>query len=392
MTQVRLFLEKLGANFQIYTTDQLFDLLSTRNHPAYIKLHRALLNRERTRFFSLIFLAFMSLWLALDFLLLAHNTFLDLAGIKTAALVVLLIMVLSRPNSGGLLLSRLVLALFLAIFPLIFIVSSHQLSTDAKAQPHRLLLQFYALLPYLSVAGLGLFPLTLLESLSYAVSLGGITVASWIYLMGSSIEQLLPSLWLLSLMTGLAVVSSAMQLQDMISLISRASYDSLTGTLSQRSAIASLIRDFQNSVLHDHAFSIVLIELQGLDNSGRTYDPQTYDRIILEAADILREDLRSNDTLARWRDNVFLLILTETDCPGVKVTLDRLRKIGIGTLPDGQPITAAIGAAERGIDQISDWHGLIELADRRLQQANQLGEDRSVYCGERASTARTNLL
>jgi PleD family two-component response regulator len=80
--------------------------------------------------------------------------------------------------------------------------------------------------------------------------------------------------------------------------------------------------------------------------------------------------------------------LSNTDCQGVKVTIDRLRKIGIGTLPDGHPITAAIGSAERILDAVTDWQALLDLAEQRLQEAKHQGKDRSVYCGERAYTGK----
>ena len=377
-------MEKLGANFQIYTIDQLFDLITTRNHPAYINKHRALLSSERIRYFSVFFLPFITLWLALDFLVFQPNILTTLAAIKGGAISILLILIWPMKKTAAVPLARLMLALFLGIFPFIFIATSYQLVGRSEAESHRLLIQLYAMLPYMSVAGLGLFPLSVLEVLAYALPLSTIAVAGWAYLIYFSIEQILPSLWLLSIMIGLAVVSAAMQLQDMISLISRSSYDPVTGTLSRQSGCAKLVREFQTALLHDHHFSIVLIELEDLDHVGQTFDTQTYDRIVLEAAVILGEDLRSNDTLVRWSDTVFLLMLSDTDCQGVKVTIDRLRKIGIGTLPDGHPITAAIGSAERILDQITDWQALIDLTEQRLQEARRQGKDRSIYCGERA--------
>ena len=382
MTQLRLFLEKLGANFQIYTIDQLFDLITSRNHPDYIERHRALLSSERIRSFSMLFLLFTTLWLAYDLLFLSLNTFISLAIIKGAAIGLLTILAWPKQVTS-LSLSRLLLALFLAIFPFIFMATSYQLLAQSEVESHRLLVQLYAMLPYMSVAGLGLFPLSVLEVLAFALPISTVAVAGWGYFAHFSLDQMIPSLGLLAIMIGLSVVSAAIQLQAMISLASRPTYDPDTGTLTRQSGIANMAHEFHTSLFHDHPLSIVLIELEDLDNAGETYDKQTYDRIILEAVVILGEDLRSNDTLVRWSENVFLLMLSKTECQGVKVTIDRLRKIGLGTLPDGQPITAGIGAAERVLDQVNDWHALIELADQRLQEAKRLGRDRSVYCGER---------
>jgi diguanylate cyclase (GGDEF)-like protein len=385
MTQVRLFLEKLGANFQIYSFVQLVNLISGRDHPIYVKRYRALLNSERIRFFSLLFVLFTSLWLLIDYLLLAKQIFIAFATIKGAVIGLLLLLIWPERKTATLYLTPVLLGLFLSIFPAIFIASSYQLVIRPEVDSDRLLIQLYAVLPYLSVAGLGLFPLTVLETLAYALPLATIAVAGWGYFIDFSLDQMLPSIGLLSIMIALAAVSAAMQLQDMITLANRPIYDPLTATLSRQSGIANLAREFHSAVLQDQPFAVVLIELEDLDDYGKNFDIQTYDRIILEAADILGEDLRSGDTLVRWSGNGFLLMLSNTDCLGVKVTIDRLRKIGMGTLADGQPITAAIGAAERVLDQVNDWHSLLEMAEQRLQQAKRLGKDRSIYCGEQTA-------
>ena len=382
MTQLRLFLEKLGANFQIYTVDQFFDLLTARNHPLYIKHHRSLLNIERIRFFSILFGVLMPLWLSFDYLVLTSETFTRLAYVKAVVMVVFILLAWPKNNTGSQLASRFLMALFLFAFPIIFLTSNYYFAKTLEGGRNQSMLQLYALLPYLSVAGLGLFPLTMLEALAYAASLSAIAIGGWLYFINFPILQMLPSIWLLLIMIGLAVISAALQLQGMIFLVSRPSYDPVTSTLSRRSGIDNLVREFQMAILHDNHFSIVFIELEDLDTIVSEYDSHTYDRIVLEAADILGEDLRSNDTLIRWSDKTFMIMLPKTNCTGVRVAIERIRKIGLGTLPDGQPITACIGAAERMLDEITDWHALIDLADLRLVHAKGTGKDRTIFCGE----------
>lgn len=50
--------------------------------------------------------------------------------------------------------------------------------------------------------------------------------------------------------------------------------------------------------------------------------------------------------------------------------------------PDGQPVTASIGVAERIADSAQDWPALIELADARMYQAKMSGKARSVMAGD----------
>ena len=92
-----------------------------------------------------------------------------------------------------------------------------------------LLLRVYELLPFVVVAGLAVFPLTVLETLLYALPI------FMAYLYGVHINgefrfaENVGTLWLLLLVTGAAMVSSLSQLRYMIALVRRASADTLTG-------------------------------------------------------------------------------------------------------------------------------------------------------------------
>jgi PleD family two-component response regulator len=46
--------------------------------------------------------------------------------------------------------------------------------------------------------------------------------------------------------------------------------------------------------------------------------------------------------------------------------------------PDGKPMTASIGVAERTLDSRDDWRKLIEIADQRMYTAKQSGKDRII--------------
>nr|MBP7490327.1 diguanylate cyclase [Azospira sp.] len=56
----------------------------------------------------------------------------------------------------------------------------------------------------------------------------------------------------------------------------------------------------------------------------------------------------------------------------------RMRQAGFGLRPDGSPVTASIGIAERLEDQTLDWKTLVEKADQRMYRAKQSGRDRVV--------------
>jgi len=164
----------------------------------------------------------------------------------------------------------------------------------------------------------------------------------------------------------------------MISMVSRTSFDPLTGAISRRSGIDFLIREFQMALMHNDNFAIALIDLDNLDSVIAKHDYSAYEHVLLEAARMLQGGLRHNDRLVRWEEKVFLLILPNTDSKGVRVTLDRIHRKGISSLPDGESVTASIGSAERMEDHLEDWHDLVKLVDKRRDKAKLSGKDRSV--------------
>jgi len=91
---------------------------------------------------------------------------------------------------------------------------------------------------------------------------------------------------------------------------------------------------------------------------------------------IVSSNLRRGDMLVRWGGEEFLLIMPNTDLIQAEAALFRMRNIGFGMRPDNTPLTASIGIAERSADQLTDWKGLVGLADQRMYLAKQGGRNR----------------
>ncbi len=384
MKQMDKFLQHLGSNYRIYTPEQFSDLFSSSKHPAYINEHRAIITIERVRFFAALFAVLMPLWLVIDFVVFPAKIFESIALIRGASTMLFVYLALPRKTDNSLPASRLTLAIFLFNLPVTFISTVYFMAGTPPEGSSLLLIHIYALLPYMSVAGLGVFPLTVFETLAFSVPLSIVAIGGWSYFHMESLLDLIPSIWLLLLLVGLVFFSATIQLQYMISLVSRTSFDPVTGALSRRSGIDALVREFQVAMMHNDNFAIALIDLDNVESIISKYDYSAYDHALLEAAKMLQEGLRHNDKLVRWGEKVFLLILPNTDSKGVRITLDRIHKKGISSLPNGEPVTASIGVAERMTDQIGDWNELVDLVDKRRDEAKLAGKDQVVSFNEKS--------
>lgn len=378
MKQLDMLLKHLGSGYRVYTPEQLSDLFSTLRHPQHINVHRSTLIIERVRFFSALFAVLMPLWLIIDYLIFPLELFESVAIIRAVSTMVFIYQAWPRKIKNSLTSGRLYLGIFLLNLPVAFLSTVYFLGGHGLEGNSLTLIHLYALLPYMSVFGIGVFPLTVYESLAFSIPLSLVSIGGWIIFDTATLIELFPSIWLLLMLVGLVLFSATIQLQYMISMVSHTSFDPLTGALSRRSGTDLLIREFQMALMQNDNFAIALIDLDNMESVIAKHDYSAYEHVLLEAARMLQGGLRHNDRLVRWEEKVFLLVLPNTDSKGVRVTLDRIHKKGISSLPDGESVTASIGAAERMEDQLEDWHDLVELADKRRDEAKLSGKDRSV--------------
>ena len=74
------------------------------------------------------------------------------------------------------------------------------------------------------------------------------------------------------------------------------------------------------------------------------------------------------------------MIMPGTDKEQARLALGRMVQKGFGMRPDGLPLTASIGLAERFADHIESPQQLLELADKRMYLAKTSGRNR--LCAE----------
>lgn len=102
------------------------------------------------------------------------------------------------------------------------------------------------------------------------------------------------------------------------------------------------------------------------------------DTVLNASAAMLRNMLRNGDMLGRWGGEEFILTFPNTTMEQAMQAIQRMRQHGLGLRPEGQPVTASIGIAERISDQTPDWKALIERADERMYVAKTSGRNRVV--------------
>lgn len=354
-------------------------LVSPHYHLSLLARRRATMIVNRVRLFAFLFAVLTPLWSIVDLVVFPFDLWLSLAVLRFLASAAFLTLLLHYRPSGNLFDAYRAMAFLFAIPTIFFIAShivlgSHQLSGLSAA-----IGAGYAFLPFVLLAGLAVFPLTLIENLIIASpilivqALAGIL--SWPTLDWPSFAG---AFWLLTLITGVSTLAGMSQLAFMIALVGQAIRDPLTGIFSRRSGeevleLQSIIASRSGAPL-----SVAFIDLDHFKSVNDQFGHEAGDKVLIGATESVSANLRRGDMLSRWGGEEFLLIMPNTDLTQGEQALERLRAIGFGMRPDGSPMTASIGIAERLADQTVDWKELVDKADQRMYRAKQAGRHRVI--------------
>lgn len=373
--------QHLAATYRIHSLDQLLELLSPSEHPAFLQEHRNRLILDRVSFLATLLAIAIPLWFLVDLMLLPQEMIVPIAVIRAVSTLWFVLQAWPWQIAPTKHSAWFTMGLLLLNLPITFFASAHYLLSVEAQDSVTLAIQLYALLPYIAIGLLGLFPLTAMEGALLTLPLAVITITIWSFYAATNLLHLLPTVWLLFVILAIVFFSATLQLQYMISLIGRADYDPVTGALTRRSGTENLARLFENSTMQNEPLSVALVDVDEVQKIIKKHGYATYDHVVQEAADILRDDLRHSDLLVRWGEKRFLLILPNTHCEGAAISIERIHSGGIGTLPDGTPVTASIGVVERIKDEITEWQTVLQLVERRRELAKRQGKDRAVNAG-----------
>lgn len=356
-------------------------LLSPHAHFSLLARRRATMIVNRVRLFAFLFAVLTPLWALIDYFVFPYPLWFSLAALRiTASFAFALVVVGYRP-SGSLPDAYRAMALLFAI-PTVFYVASHQLlAGHPLAGLSAAIATGYAFLPFVLLAGLAIFPLTFLENvliaspILFAQALSG--YMRWATLDWPSFAG---AFWLLTLITGVSNLAGMSQLAFMIALVRQAIRDPLTGCFSRRSGEETLEMQFTLARRSNTPLAVAFIDLDHFKSVNDGFGHEAGDKVLTEAAARIASNLRRGDMLVRWGGEEFVLVLPNTDLHRARDVLARLRHRGFGRRPDGSPVTASIGIAERHQEAAEDWQQLVETADKRMYCAKTSGRDRIVHC------------
>jgi len=364
------------------STDELRGLFLPGPHNPILTRRRVGIITSRVRAISILFAILTPAWIIIDLAVFPWPIWPQLAALRLAASLSFGALAYFSGNSTKISGAYREIAIMFGI-PILFFISSHYLlsqhllhgAADAVATG-------YTFLPFVMVAGLSVFPLTAAEGLAYAVPVLAVEAGiAALHLDGLDWSAHLGALWLLILIAVVATLSSMSQLGLMMALVRQTVRDSLTCCFTRNTGEELLEIQFRISQRNQSPLALVFADLDNFKEVNDIHGHEAGDRVLAHASSTMSSALRTSDILVRWGGEEFVLILPNTDRNSAIGVIERLQTFGLGLRPDGKPMTASFGIAERLGDTAEDWCELVEIADQRMYAAKQLGKNRWIGDG-----------
>ncbi len=154
--------------------------------------------------------------------------------------------------------------------------------------------------------------------------------------------------------------------------------DGMTGLFNHSSCYELLELELKNHRRYGAGLSLILMDIDDFKSINDQYGHQQGDRILLEVAKTMEEQVRESDICCRFGGEEFSVILPSTKNAGEALEIaERIRK-GVESLTgQGQGITVSVGVAVCD-HTITSTQALVERADQALYKAKRIGKNRVV--------------
>lgn len=156
--------------------------------------------------------------------------------------------------------------------------------------------------------------------------------------------------------------------------------DGLTGVGNRISLDSSLQREVDQANRYHQPLSILILDLDHFKAINDRHGHVAGDYVLKMVANTLKAGSRCADMTFRFGGEEFVVLLSQTDSAGAKITAERIRRsienLGLHYGNQQIPVSISVGVATLGHNESKD--SLIQRADKALYQAKQNGRNQVV--------------
>ncbi len=194
---------------------------------------------------------------------------------------------------------------------------------------------------------------------------------------GKTTELLAQAQSLRQAVTEKTQLAEQLQLQAQ-AFAAQAREDGLTGLANRRAFDEQLAFEFSRAQRTGQPLCLVMLDIDHFKTINDRWSHQAGDLVLQQLAQLLRQQVRDIDRIARWGGEEFALLLPQTDLTHAVEICQRIR-LAIAALDfsadvPGLQVTASFGVAQH--DEVGSYDKLLSRADQLLYQAKAQGRDR----------------
>jgi diguanylate cyclase (GGDEF)-like protein len=154
--------------------------------------------------------------------------------------------------------------------------------------------------------------------------------------------------------------------------------DEMTGLMNRRSFTEVIANEHIKSNRYNHAYSILMIDADGLKMINDEHGHEAGDKMITSLAKTLENCMRETDSLARHGGDEFIMLLPETSRSQAKDAAERIRKAVENTSFDmgGNLVKATVSIGVSSYPEDADnAEDVLSKADSALYKSKREGRN-----------------
>jgi len=161
-----------------------------------------------------------------------------------------------------------------------------------------------------------------------------------------------------------------------------ATVDGLTGLFVRRFFDQRLLEEWDRTARYGNSFTLGLFDLDRFKRLNDTHGHLVGDQVLREAAQVVRENMRSFDIASRYGGEEFVFILPRTTLEEAATVAERIRadveKLSFKSAKGDVRVTVSIGLAACPSSDINSPAELVSRVDEALYKAKAQGRNRVV--------------
>jgi len=155
--------------------------------------------------------------------------------------------------------------------------------------------------------------------------------------------------------------------------------DKLTGLYNRVKLDKTLLYEMNQSLRYENNFCIILIDIDFFKKVNDGYGHQVGDDVLVQSAEVLRNNIRNIDILGRWGGEEFLIICPNTNLEGANVLAKKInnaiKNYTFTTYPKTVTMSLGVSCFAKGLTKVEE---IVANADHALYEAKKNGRDQVV--------------